>query len=57
MNGRDMSKTQRMEQVSIDKLVPYARNARTHSDEQILQLRSGEKTRTKWGFGLLNCDM
>ena len=40
MNGRDMNKTQRMEQVAIDKLIPYARNARTHSDEQILQLRS-----------------
>ena len=32
--------TQRLEQVPIDKLVPYARNARTHSREQIAQLRS-----------------
>lgn len=32
--------TQRLEQVPIDKLVPYARNARTHSKEQIAQLRS-----------------
>lgn len=32
--------TQRLEQVQIDKLVPYARNARTHSKEQIAQLRS-----------------
>ena len=32
--------TQKLEQVPIDKLVPYARNARTHSKEQILQLRS-----------------
>ena len=29
-----------MEQVPIDKLVPYARNARTHSKEQIAQLRA-----------------
>jgi hypothetical protein len=32
--------TVKFEQVPIDKLVPYARNARTHSKEQILQLRS-----------------
>ena len=32
--------TQRLEQVPIDKLVPYARNARTHSKEQIAQLRA-----------------
>ena len=32
--------TQKLEQVPIDKLVPYARNARTHSKEQIAQLRS-----------------
>ena len=32
--------TQRLEQVPIDKLVPYARNARSHSKEQIAQLRS-----------------
>ncbi len=32
--------TQRLEQVPVDKLVPYARNARTHSKEQIAQLRS-----------------
>ena len=30
--------TQKLEQVPIDKLVPYARNARTHSKEQIAQL-------------------
>ena len=32
--------TKRLEQVPIDKLVPYARNARTHSKEQIAQLRA-----------------
>lgn len=31
--------TQKLEQVSIDKLVPYARNAWTHSKEQIAQFR------------------
>ena len=35
-----MQSTNRFEKVNIDKLVPYARNARTHSKEQILQLRS-----------------
>ena len=35
-----MANTERFEKVSIDKLVPYARNARTHSKEQILQLRA-----------------
>lgn len=32
--------TKRFEEVSIVKLVPYARNARTHSKEQIAQLRA-----------------
>jgi DNA modification methylase len=32
--------TKKLEQVPIDKLVPYARNARTHSKEQIAQLRA-----------------
>jgi DNA modification methylase len=35
-----MQSTSRFEKVNIDKLIPYARNARTHSKEQILQLRS-----------------
>jgi len=35
-----MANTERFEKVDIDKLVPYARNARTHSKEQIAQLRS-----------------
>ncbi len=35
-----MANTERFEKVSIDKLVPYARNARTHSKEQISQLRA-----------------
>lgn len=32
--------TKRLEQVPIEKLVPYARNARTHNKEQITQLRA-----------------
>ena len=35
-----MKTTDRFEKVPIDRLVPYARNARTHSKEQVLQLRS-----------------
>ena len=46
MNGREKS-TGRMERVPIGKLVPYARNARTHSDAQILKLRSSLR---EYGF-------
>ncbi|GHU87556.1 methyltransferase [Clostridia bacterium] len=35
-----MQTTERFEKVGVDRLVPYARNARTHSKEQILQLRA-----------------
>ncbi|GHU91435.1 hypothetical protein FACS1894202_12830 [Clostridia bacterium] len=35
-----MQTTERFEKVAIDRLVPYARNARTHSKEQVLQLRA-----------------
>ena len=34
-----MNYTDRLELIDIDKLIPYANNARTHSDEQIAQLR------------------
>lgn len=44
-----MQSTQRFEKVDIDKLVPYARNARTHSKEQVLQLRSSLRE-----FGFVN---
>lgn len=44
-----MNTTERFEKVNIDKLVPYARNARTHSKEQILQLRSSLRE-----FGFVN---
>ncbi len=44
-----MQATERLEQVNIDKLIPYARNARTHSKEQIVQLRSSLRE-----FGFVN---
>ena len=36
----DSKMTKDMQLVDIDKLVPYANNARTHSPEQIAKLRS-----------------
>ncbi|WP_436802015.1 site-specific DNA-methyltransferase [Streptococcus dysgalactiae] len=45
-----MSKTiERFEKVDISKLIPYARNSRTHSKEQVLQLRASIRE-----FGFLN---
>ena len=44
-----MQSTERFEKVNIDRLVPYVRNARTHSKEQILQLRSSLRE-----FGFVN---
>jgi len=44
-----MNVTERFETVNIDRLVPYARNARTHSKEQILQLRASMRE-----FGFVN---
>lgn len=44
-----MHTTERFEKVNIDRLVPYARNARTHSKEQILQLRASLRE-----FGFVN---
>ena len=37
---RNMHTTERFSHVDIKQLIPYARNARTHSKEQILQLRA-----------------
>jgi len=39
--------TERFEKVDIDRLIPYARNARTHSKEQVKQLRSSLR---EYGF-------
>lgn len=36
-----------VEQWPIDKLVPYAKNSRTHSEEQIAQIAASIK---EWGF-------
>ncbi len=44
-----MRSTERFEKVNIDRLVPYARNARTHSKAQVLQLRSSLRE-----FGFVN---
>ncbi len=41
--------TERFEKINIDELVPYARNARIHSKEQILQLRASLRE-----FGFVN---
>ncbi|MCL2215417.1 MAG: site-specific DNA-methyltransferase [Defluviitaleaceae bacterium] len=38
-----------MERVAVERLIPYARNARTHSDEQINQLRASLRE-----FGFVN---
>jgi len=44
-----MKTTERFEKVAVDRLIPYARNARTHSREQILKLRSSLRE-----FGFVN---
>jgi DNA modification methylase len=44
-----VNKTSEMRLVSIDQLVPYVNNARTHSPEQILKLRSSLRE-----FGFVN---
>jgi len=44
-----MQTTERFEKVDLDRLVPYARNARTHSKEQVLQLRASLRE-----FGFVN---
>lgn len=44
-----MNTTERFEKVSIDRLIPYARNARLHSKEQIKQLRASLRE-----FGFVN---
>lgn len=44
-----MITTERFEKVNIDKLIPYVRNARTHSKEQVKQLRGSLRE-----FGFVN---
>lgn len=45
--SRIMWPADNVERVPIDKLVPYARNARTHSDAQIAQIAASMK---EWGW-------
>jgi DNA modification methylase len=42
-----MKSTSRFEQVPVDRLISYARNSRTHSKEQVLQLRASLR---EYGF-------
>jgi DNA modification methylase len=42
-------KSETIEQVTIEKLIPYAKNSRTHSDEQIAQIAASIKE-----FGFVN---
>ena len=49
MAGEKMKTTTEMQLVAIEKLVPYANNARTHSPEQINKLRSSLRE-----FGFIN---
>ena len=44
-----MQTTERFEKVDVERLIPYARNACTHSKEQIFQLRSSLRE-----FGFVN---
>ena len=37
----------KIERKKVDDLIPYARNARTHSDEQVAQLAASIK---EWGW-------
>jgi hypothetical protein len=46
-NGDNMNPADKVEKWSIDKLIPYARNSRTHSDEQISQIAASIK---EWGW-------
>lgn len=48
MGGEHLSNpADKVERWSIDRLVPYARNARTHSDEQVAQIAASIK---EWGW-------
>jgi DNA modification methylase len=47
MTTKSHNPADKVERWSIDKLVPYARNARTHSDEQVGQIAASIK---EWGW-------
>ncbi len=47
MNTKKTNPADKVEQWPIEKLVPYAKNSRTHSEEQIAQIAASIK---EWGF-------
>jgi ParB-like chromosome segregation protein Spo0J len=47
MSDMEIKTSQRIEQIDIKKLIPYARNSRTHSDIQISQIAASIK---EFGF-------
>lgn len=38
-----MQENMKIQQISVEKLIPYARNSRTHSDEQVAQIAASIK--------------
>ena len=46
MTTKSHNPADKVERWKIEKLVPYARNARTHSDEQVGQIAASIK---EWG--------
>ena len=47
MTTKSHNPADKVEQWPIDKLIPYAKNSRTHSDEQVAQIAASIK---EWGF-------
>ncbi|UOF82806.1 adenine specific DNA methyltransferase [Caudoviricetes sp.] len=47
MNTKSHNPADKVEQWPIDKLIPYAKNSRTHSEEQVAQIAASIK---EWGF-------
>ena len=47
MNTKKLNPADKVEQWPIDKLIPYAKNSRTHSEEQVAQIAASIK---EWGF-------
>ena len=47
MNTKKLNPADKVEQWPIEKLVPYAKNSRTHSEEQVAQIAASIK---EWGF-------
>lgn len=45
MTTKTHNPADKVEQWSIDRLVPYARNARTHSDDQVAQIAAEKNGR------------